>query len=172
MAVAAVFGLAHEPHQKVLPRPRAGRKRPRKAASSRFQDLVRTLGRPRVEWGHAAALAIVPSRLRAAERLQRKSRCRDVEPPHGAGSVRSYRPLFPAHQRIFKTRIKQMPEVAEVPREAALAQMRMIDSLIAGRHFISGERYTIADITAMVALGLGAVVGPTVDSGLANLTRW
>jgi len=73
---------------------------------------------------------------------------------------------------IFKTRIKQMPEVAEVPREAALAQMRMIDGFIAGRHFISGERYTIADITAMVALGLGAVVGPTVDSGLANLTRW
>jgi len=61
-----------------------------------------------------------------------------------------------------------MPEVAEVPREAALAQMRMIDGLIAGRHFISGERYTIADITAMVALGLGAVVGPTVDSGLAK----
>ena len=37
---------------------------------------------------------------------------------------------------------------------------------------IAGERYTIADITAMVALGLGAVVGLTVDSGLANLTRW
>jgi glutathione S-transferase len=62
-----------------------------------------------------------------------------------------------------------MPEVAEVPREAALAQ---IDGFIAGRRFIAGERYTIADITAMVALGLGAVVGPTVDSGLANLTRW
>ena|SRR6516162_8129417 len=29
---------------------------------------------------------------------------------------------------IFKTRIKQMPEVAEVAREAALAQMRVIDS--------------------------------------------
>jgi glutathione S-transferase len=49
-----------------------------------------------------------------------------------------------------------MPEVAEVAREAALAQMRMIDGFIAGRRFIAGERYTIADIT-------GAVVGPTVD---------
>jgi glutathione S-transferase len=61
-----------------------------------------------------------------------------------------------------------MPEVAEVPREAALAQMRMIDGFIAGRRFIAGERYTIADIAAMVALGLGALVGPTVDSGLAK----
>jgi glutathione S-transferase len=75
-----------------------------------------------------------------------------VEPSHGAGSVRAYRPLFPAHQRIFKTRIKQMPEVAEVAREAALAQRRMIDGFVAGRRFIAGERYTIADITAMVAL--------------------
>jgi glutathione S-transferase len=79
---------------------------------------------------------------------------------------------FQHTSEIFKTRIKQMPEVAEVAREAALAQMGMIDGLIAGRRFIAGERYTIADITAMVALGLGAVVGPTVDSGLANLTRW
>src|SRR6516164_3137641 len=79
---------------------------------------------------------------------------------------------FQHTSEIFKTRIKQMPEVAEVAREAALAQMRMIDGFIAGRRFIAGERYTIADITAMVALGLGAVVGLTVDSGLANLTRW
>ena len=79
---------------------------------------------------------------------------------------------FQHTSEIFKTRIKQMPEVAEVPHEAALAQMRMIDGFVAGRRFIAGERYTIADITAMVALGLGAVVGPTVDSGLANLTRW
>ena len=79
---------------------------------------------------------------------------------------------FQHSSEIFKTRIKQMPEVAEVAREAALAQMRMIDGFVAGRRFIAGERYTIADITAMVALGLGAVVGLTVDSGLANLTRW
>jgi len=79
---------------------------------------------------------------------------------------------FQHTSEIFKTRIKQIAEVAEVAREASLAQMRMIDGLIAGRRFIAGERYTIADITAMVALGLGAVVGLTVDPGLANLTRW
>ena len=62
--------------------------------------------------------------------------------------------------------------MAVVSREAALAQMRMIDGFVAGRRFIAGERYTIADITAMVALGLGAVAGLTVASGLANLTRW
>jgi glutathione S-transferase len=75
---------------------------------------------------------------------------------------------FQHASEIFKTRIRQMPEVAEVARAAALAQMRMIDGLIAGRRFITGERY----ITAMVALGLGEFVGLTVNPGLANLTRW
>src|SRR6516165_6193661 len=79
---------------------------------------------------------------------------------------------FQHTSEIFKTRNKQMAEGGQVAREAALAQMRVIDGFIAGRRFIAGERYTIADITAMVALGLGAVVGLTVDPGLAHLTRW
>src|SRR6516164_7134227 len=106
------------------------------------------------------------------DRRQGPRGCRDVEPSHGASSVRSYRPLFPAHQRDLQDPHQAMPEVAEVAREAALAQMRVIDGFIAGRRFIAGERYTIADITAMVALGLVAVVGLTVDPGLAHLTRW
>ena len=73
---------------------------------------------------------------------------------------------------IFKTRIKQMPEVAEVAREAALAQMRMIDGFVAGRRFIArralhGRRHH-GDGRARAR----AVVGLTADSGLANLTRW
>jgi glutathione S-transferase len=79
---------------------------------------------------------------------------------------------FQHTSEIFKTRIKQMPEVAEAAREAAVGQMRMLDGLIGARRFIAGERYTIADITALVAFGLGAVVGLTIDPGLANLTRW
>jgi glutathione S-transferase len=73
---------------------------------------------------------------------------------------------------IFKNRMKQMPEVAEVAREASLAQMRMIDGLMADRRFIAGPRYTIADITAQAAIGLGEVAGLTIDPALANLTRW
>ena len=65
-----------------------------------------------------------------------------------------------------------MPEVAEVAREAALAQMRMIDGFIAGRRFIArralhGRRHH-GDGRARAR----AVVGLTADSGLANLTRW
>lgn len=79
---------------------------------------------------------------------------------------------FQHTSEIFKTRIKQMPEVAEMAHEAALAQMQLIDGLIGDRQFIAGERYTIADITALVAFGLGQMVGLTIDPGLKNLTRW
>ena len=79
---------------------------------------------------------------------------------------------FQHTSEIFKTRIKQMPEVAEVAREAAQAQMQLIDRLIGERRYIAGERYTIADITGMVAIGLGEIAGLSIDPGLRNLTRW
>jgi len=79
---------------------------------------------------------------------------------------------FQHTSEIFKTRIKQMPEVAEVAREAAQAQMQLIDRLIGERRYIAGERYTIADITGMVAIGLDEIAGLSIDPGLRNLTRW
>lgn len=79
---------------------------------------------------------------------------------------------FQHTSEIFKTRLKQMPEVAEGAREAAAAQMRMLDGLIAARPFIAGARYTIADITALVAIGLGEAAGLQLDPGLNNLGRW
>lgn len=79
---------------------------------------------------------------------------------------------FQHTSEIFKNRIKQMPEVAEAAREASQAQMKLLDGLIGDRTFIAGPRYTIADITALVALGLGEAAGLKVDPGLANLTRW
>jgi glutathione S-transferase len=79
---------------------------------------------------------------------------------------------FQHTSEIFKTRIKQMPEVAEVARDAAQAQMQLLDRLIGDRRFIAGERYTIADITAMVALGLGEMAGLSIDPSLRNVTRW
>ena len=73
---------------------------------------------------------------------------------------------------IFTTRIKQMPEVAEVAREASLEQMRMINGLIASRPFIAGQRYTIADITAQVAIRLSEFAGLALDPANINLARW
>ena len=79
---------------------------------------------------------------------------------------------FQHTSEIFKNRIRQLPEAAAASKEAALARMRLIDGLIAGRRFIAGERYTIADITGLCAIDLGAFAGLTIPAELANLTRW
>ena len=79
---------------------------------------------------------------------------------------------FQHTHEIFKNRIRQLPAVAEASRETALARMRLIDGLIAARRFIAGERYTIADITAIVAFGLGEFAGLTIPPDMGNLSRW
>jgi glutathione S-transferase len=79
---------------------------------------------------------------------------------------------FQHTSEFFKARIKQMPEVAAAARDAAQAQLQLLDRLIGDRPFIAGTRYTIADITAMVALGFGEMAGLSIDPGLRNLTRW
>jgi len=79
---------------------------------------------------------------------------------------------FQHTHEIFKNRIRQLPAVAEASRETALARMRLIDGLIAERRFIAGERYTIADITAIVAFGLGEFAGLTIPSDMRNISRW
>ena len=70
------------------------------------------------------------------------------------------------YRRIFPTRL------APHRQAVALARMRLIDRLIAERRFIAGERYTIADITAIVAFGLGEFAGLTIPSDMRNISRW
>ena len=74
---------------------------------------------------------------------------------------------------IFKTRIKQMPEVAEVARERGGAGADAYDrrlhrrAPLYRRRALHGRRHH-GDGRARAR----AVVGLTADSGLANLTRW
>jgi glutathione S-transferase len=79
---------------------------------------------------------------------------------------------FQHTNEIFRNRIRQIPAVAEASRETTIARMKLIDELIADRRFIAGERYTIADITALCAVGLGEFAGLAIDPGMKNLTRW
>ena len=79
---------------------------------------------------------------------------------------------FQHTSEIFKNRMRQLPEMAEAARETAAARMKLLDGLIAGRKFIGGERYTIADITALCAVDLGKFGGLEVDPTLSNIVGW
>jgi glutathione S-transferase len=59
----------------------------------------------------------------------------------------------------FITRIKQIPEFGEARRDLGLQRLEWLDSILAQRQFVAGDRYTIADITALVAIDVGLNLG-------------
>jgi len=67
------------------------------------------------------------------------------------------------------------PQVAEfggLARDHALKTMAWLDRELAGRPFLAGDRYTVADITAQAALLLGKNTGTPLPDGLPGLSRW
>jgi glutathione S-transferase len=74
---------------------------------------------------------------------------------------------------FFKGRIPQVPEYGELCRKAVESRMKWLDGELAGRPFIAGPRYTIADITAQTAFDFfGKIMKLLPGDELPNLARW
>jgi glutathione S-transferase len=74
---------------------------------------------------------------------------------------------------MFKERIKQIPEFAEMRRDHGLKRIEWLDSILAQRQFVAGDRYTIADITAQVAIDVGINLGGLkLPDGVRHVKRW
>jgi glutathione S-transferase len=80
---------------------------------------------------------------------------------------------FQHTSEIFKPMLKQFPEYGETQREITRQQLQWLDAQIGNKPFIAGDRFTIADITALVAVDFGAqLAGVQLDPSLKNLARW
>ena len=66
----------------------------------------------------------------------------------------------------------QVPEYGAVCKEAAAKQLAWLDGELAKSRFIAGDRYTIADITALVGIDFGKVTDIRIQPEQKNLTRW
>jgi glutathione S-transferase len=73
---------------------------------------------------------------------------------------------------FFKGRIPQVAEYGEVCRKTAESRLRWLDEVLADRPFVAGERYTIADITALVGIDFGRIVSIRIAPEQKNLQRW
>ena len=80
--------------------------------------------------------------------------------------------VFRNGHAFFKGRIPQVPEYGEVCRKHAEQRLEWLDGVLADRPFIAGERYTIADITALCAIDFGRVSSIRVTPEQPNLARW
>ncbi len=79
---------------------------------------------------------------------------------------------FRQQHAFFKGRIEQCPEYAEVSKRQAIQNLAWLDEALADRKFIAGDRYTIADITALCGVDFGKVSKITIQPDQKNLSRW
>ena len=73
---------------------------------------------------------------------------------------------------FFKGRIEQVREWGELCRKTARERLAWLDRELAGREFVAGERFTIADITALCAIDFGRVVDIRIAPEQKELARW
>ncbi len=79
---------------------------------------------------------------------------------------------FRQRHDFFMGLIRLVSEYAEAQRLNAEDSLQWLDGELADRRFIAGERFTIADITAMVAIDFGRVSKITIKPEQKNLARW
>ena len=76
------------------------------------------------------------------------------------------------HPGMAPFEVPQVPAWGEANREKALVEMTWLDGELATRAFIAGERFTVADITAIVAIDFLRAAKLAVPDQLGNLKRW
>ena len=80
--------------------------------------------------------------------------------------------VFRNTHAFFQGRIPQVPEYGEVCRAAALKRLEWLDRELAGRPFVAGDAYTIADVTALCGIDFGKVTGNRIAPEWKHLARW
>ena len=73
---------------------------------------------------------------------------------------------------FFKGRIPQVPEYGAVCKEGAIKSLAWLDRELADREFLAGDRFSIADITALIGIDFGRVSGIRIAPEQKNLERW
>jgi glutathione S-transferase len=76
------------------------------------------------------------------------------------------------HPAMAQMETPQVPAWGEANKPRALAFLQLLDGELKDRPFIAGAHFSVADITAMVAVDFMRVSKLAVPETLANLKRW
>ena len=77
-----------------------------------------------------------------------------------------------SHPALAALEATQLPQVAEYNRVAAERFMKTLDRHLADREFMALDRFTIADIVAVVGLDFARLVRYRPPEEFGHLTRW
>ncbi len=73
---------------------------------------------------------------------------------------------------LFKARMRVLPEAAVGLKAIVQDNLAWLDSLLAGKDYIVGDRFTVADIILFAAVEFGASVGQPLDPTHGNVAAW
>jgi len=68
--------------------------------------------------------------------------------------------------------VPQVPEWGEANKPKVLAALDFFNDALAGREFLAGDRFTVADITLLVAVDFMRVIRVALSPTHENLARW
>jgi len=73
---------------------------------------------------------------------------------------------------MFKDRVHCIPQAADDLKAIAQEKLTWLDGLIAGRQFVCGDRFTLADILLYAFLDFGGQVGQPLNTANKNIAAW
>lgn len=73
---------------------------------------------------------------------------------------------------MFQSRMRCLPEAADGLKACARDGLAAFDALLAGKTWLAGDRFTLADILLYCLTEFGKMVGQPLPEGLANLAAW
>jgi len=68
--------------------------------------------------------------------------------------------------------MRLLPQAADDLKALAQEKISWLDGLIAGRDFIAGPRFTLADILLFCTMDFAATVGQPLNPDNANIVAW
>jgi glutathione S-transferase len=83
--------------------------------------------------------------------------------------AQAFRHLHPA---MAKLEVPQVAAWGDANKPRALDILKIMDDQLANRRFLAGEHYSVADITALVAVEFMKPARIERPQGLKNLARW
>lgn len=81
--------------------------------------------------------------------------------------------IFRNSNKFWAGRIKQAPEFADIMKEVLGARLDWLDNELATRPYMAGDRFTVADITALCAIDFGKASQIRLDAAKhPHLVAW
>lgn len=74
--------------------------------------------------------------------------------------------------KMFQSRIHCIPQAADDLKKIARDRLTWLDKQMAGKTWVCGERFSLADIVLFAFLQFGAMVKQGLDPANANLAAW